>query len=59
MTTIRDAITAIESINISRKKSRKTAIADKLLGKYKGIVPKNKSSTEYIRQLRTSLYDKT
>ena len=57
MTTIKDAIKAIEAL---RKTShKKKSIADKLLGKYKGIVPKGKTSTEFIHELRNSLYDKS
>lgn len=56
MTTLKDAIEAIKSIKISP--SKKTKIADELLGKYKGIIPKGKTSTEFIKELRNTLYGK-
>ena len=61
MTTLQELIRVVESIqkthHISTKK-RKTKIVDRLLGKYKGVVPPGKTSTEYIRELRNSCYGK-
>ncbi len=57
MTTLKEAIKAIRAIEvIPTKKTIK--IADELLGRYKGIIPKNKTSSEFIRELRNSLYGK-
>lgn len=56
MTTLKDAIKAIESFrNIPKEE---TSIADDLLGKYKGIIPNGKTSTETIREMRNNLYGK-
>ena len=57
MTTLKEAIEAIESIRI-RIIPHKKSIADELLGKYKGIIPQNKTSGEYLRELRDTLYGK-
>lgn len=37
---------------------KKRASMRSLLGKAKGVIPKGKSSTEYIRELRSTLYGK-
>jgi predicted DNA-binding protein len=37
---------------------RKRSAMRGLLGKAKGIIPKGKSSTEYVRELRSTLYGK-
>lgn len=60
MTTLQDAMEAIGSLKINplKKTEEKTRIADELLGKYKGIIPKDKTSTEFIRRLRSTLYGK-
>ncbi|MBU0694189.1 MAG: hypothetical protein KKC11_05915 [Candidatus Omnitrophica bacterium] len=57
MTTLKEAIEVIRSIEIE-KSNLKTDIADELLGKYKGIIPKEKTSTEFIKELRGTLYGK-
>ena len=57
MTTLKEAIEAIKAIgNITS--SKKLKVADELLGKYAGIIPKGKTSTQYIKELRNSLYGK-
>ena len=59
MTTLQEAIHAIESFKIKiYPRKNKNKIADQLLGEYQGILPKNKTSTEFIRDLRNSLYGK-
>jgi len=58
MTTLKEAIEVIRSIEIE-KSNKKISIADELLGKYKGIIPKEKTSTEFIKELRGTLYGKT
>lgn len=55
--TLQEAIEALELVKV-KSKSRKTKIADKLLGKFKGIIPSGKSSTQFIKELRGSLYGK-
>jgi len=57
MTTLKEAIEVIRSIEIE-KSNKKISIADELLGKYKGIIPKEKTSTEFIKELRGTLYGK-
>ena len=61
MTTLQDAIKIIEYTRQMLKpktRKRKTNITSQLLGKYKGILPVNKTSTQFIRELRDSLYGK-
>ena len=57
MSTLQQAIQALQSVRI-KPKSTKTSIADKLLGKFKGIIPQGKTSTQLIKELRGSLYGK-
>lgn len=56
MTTLKDALEAIKSIKITVQK--KANLADELLGRYKGITPKDKTSTQFIREMRDNLYGK-
>ncbi len=50
---------AINSLKIFKKPIKlKGKISDKLLGKYSGITPKGKTSTEFIRELRGSAFGK-
>lgn len=56
--TLKDVINAIKDVEEARPKIKRK-LADELLGKYKGIIPKGKTSTEFIRKLRNSLYGKT
>ncbi|MEE8329033.1 MAG: hypothetical protein V3R54_03790 [Thermodesulfovibrionia bacterium] len=50
---------AISSLKILQKSSKlKGKVSDKLLGKYAGIIPQGKTSTEVIRELRGSIYGK-
>ena len=66
MTTLQELIEILEatkkSTRISSKsfhpKRRKRKIIEQLLGKYKGVIPKGKTSTEYLRELSESLYGK-
>jgi len=55
-TTLKDAINSIKPLSITSKPRRKTS--DALLGKYENIIPKGKTSTEFIRDIRGSLYGK-
>lgn len=45
-------------LNLKSKRSKKIKIANKYLGKFKGIIPKGKTSTQFIRELRETLYGK-
>jgi len=56
MTTLKEAIEAISAIQIISP--RRVGAADELLGKYKGIIPKDKTSTGFIRRLRDTFYGK-
>ncbi len=58
MATLQEAMEAIEMRKISSK-SQGRSIADKLLGKFKDIIPQGKTSTQFIKELRNSLYGKT
>ena len=57
MPTLQEAIEATKVIKL-RPKSGRISIADKLLGKFKGIIPEGKTSTKFIKELRNSLYGK-
>ncbi len=57
MSTLQEAIDALKVIKI-RPSSEKRSIADNLLGKFKGIIPEGKTSTQFIKELRKSLYGK-
>lgn len=50
---------AIEVLRPKKVVNRPSAMADKLLGSFKGIIPPGKSSTQFIRELRKDLYGKT
>lgn len=58
MTTLKEAIHALETIRMTQvpKAVNKTKTADELLGKYQGVLPTGKTSSEYIHQLRNNLY---
>ena len=59
MTTLQQAMEAIKTLKSHHyKPKKKTSIADELLGKYKGVIPKGKTSTQFIRELRDSSYGK-
>lgn len=55
-TTLQEAVELIK--DFKRPIKTKINIARDLLGKYKGIVPSEKTSTEIIKELRESLYGK-
>jgi len=54
--TLKEAISSLKSLQKFPKPKEK--VADKLLGKYSGIIPKGKTSTEFIRELRSSAFGK-
>ncbi len=50
---------AINSLKILKKPTKlKGKVSNELLGKYSGIIPKGKTSTEFIRELRSSAFGK-
>ncbi|MEW6416805.1 MAG: hypothetical protein AB1480_01630 [Nitrospirota bacterium] len=50
---------AINSLKILKKPAKlKGKISEELLGKYSGIIPKGKTSTEFIRELRSTAFGK-
>ncbi|MBI3814615.1 MAG: hypothetical protein HY279_09155 [Nitrospinae bacterium] len=55
-TTLQEAVELIK--DFKRPVKTKKNIAGGLLGKYKGIVHSEKTSTEIIKELRESLYGK-
>jgi len=57
MTTLQEAIKVINQNRIFIPKKKK-GLAQQLLGKFKGIIPEGKTSTEFIRKMRNSLYGK-
>lgn len=54
--TLKDAISSIKSLSKPSKPAKK--ISDELMGKYKGIIPVGKTATEFIKELRKSMYGK-
>ena len=44
MTTLQQAMEAIKTLKSHHKPNKKARIADELLGKYKGVIPKGKTS---------------
>ena len=57
MATLQDAVEAVKAIKISSW-IKKPKVAEKLLGKFKGIIPEGKTSSQFIKELRGSLYGK-
>ena len=55
--TLQEAAEALGKVKA--KKAKPARIADKLLGKFKGVIPKGKTSTEFVKGLRGDLYGKT
>jgi hypothetical protein len=50
---------AVNSLKILKKSLKlKGKVSEELLGKYSGIIPKGKTSTEFIRELRSSVFGK-
>jgi hypothetical protein len=56
--TLREAINSIKTLSKRSMSNSKKKISDELLGKYKNIIPQGKTSTEFIKELRSSLYGK-
>jgi len=50
---------AVNSLKILKKSPKlKGKVSEELLGKYSGIIPKGKTSTEFIRELRSTAFGK-
>lgn len=58
MNTLREAIKVIKCVRIGIGDSKRLNIADELLGKYKNILPKGKTSTQFIKEMRNTFYGK-
>ena len=54
--TLRDAISSLKFLTKSVESS--TNMSDELLGKYEGIIPGGKTSTEFIKDLRKTMFGK-
>jgi hypothetical protein len=54
--TLKEAIDSLNELQRQPETGRK--VSEELLGKYKGIIPAGKISTEFIKELRYSLFDK-
>ncbi len=54
--TLKEAIDSLKTLQRQPETVRK--VSDELLGKYKGIIPAGKTSTEFIKELRGSLFGK-
>ena len=54
--TLKEAIDSISTLKRYHETGRK--VSDELLGKYKGIIPDGKPPTEFIKELRYSLFGK-
>jgi hypothetical protein len=54
--TLKEAMKLLQTAQAPRKSKGK--VADGLLGKYEGIIPQGKTSTEYVRELRAPRYGK-
>jgi hypothetical protein len=58
MSTLKDVIESLKVLKLTTKIKKLVSIADELLGKYKGIIPSEKTSTQLIKELRGTLYGK-
>ena len=54
--TLQQAIECLQPLKIVKQPD---SIADKLLGRFRGIIPPDKTSTKFIKELRGNLYGKT
>lgn len=54
--TLKEAMRFLKPAQTSREP--KGTISDALLGRYAGIVPEGKSSTQFVREQRASAYGK-
>jgi hypothetical protein len=56
LSTLKEALMSIKAMK--PEQNPKANISDGLLGKYEGIIPEGKTSTEYIREQRAAGYGK-
>lgn len=56
LSTLKEALKSVKTVEPEQKV--KGRVSDNLLGKYAGIVPEGKSSTEFVREERASAYGK-
>lgn len=54
--TLKEAINSIKSLPIPSESEKK--ISEELAGKYEGIIPSGKTSTEFIKELRKTMFGK-
>lgn len=54
--TLKEAVNSLKTLQKQPKSKEK--VSSRLLGKYSGIIPKGKTSTEFIRETRGSLFGK-
>ena len=57
LSTLKEAINSLKMLSTPSRTTGES-IADALLGKYAGVLPQDKSSTEVIRELRSSRLDR-
>ena len=57
MTTLKEALESLKFIQKTQSKSKEN-IAEALLGKYRGVIPGGKTSTQWIKQTKNKLYGK-
>ncbi len=56
-TLLKKAIDSIKQLSPQKMVAKKN-IPEYLLGKYRDVIPQELSSTEFIKKLRTTMYDK-
>jgi hypothetical protein len=54
--TLNEAINSLKKLQKSSKPKRN--VSDALLGKYANVIPDGKTSTEFIREMRSTSYGK-
>ncbi|MFW6194519.1 MAG: hypothetical protein ACOC5L_03260 [Halobacteriota archaeon] len=52
------ALKAIKSVDFKKEPEEEKGIAKKWLGAFKGAIPEDVTSTEYLKKLRETGYDK-
>jgi hypothetical protein len=56
LSTLKEAMKTLKTAQPSQK--RKKGISDSMLGKYADIIPKEKTSAQFVREQRASAYGK-
>lgn len=57
ISTLKEAMNSIKTLQKTPRAAGES-VADALLGKYAGVLPRGKGSTEFIRELRSSRLDR-